>query len=113
MPLSSSEAEVAAGCSLAKALVYLRQFAAQMHINVEGPIPTFIDSEAAILIATNHGVTKRTLHFERWQHYLLQCVARKVLHLIHVVTQRQRADGLTKVMDATGQRWLFEMLFEK
>lgn len=107
---SSSEAEVAAGCNLAKALVYVRQLASSLGIELKTPTPVFIDSQAAILIASNLGVTKRTLHFERWQHYLRLCVARKVLHLIHVVTQRQRAD-LTKVVDATAQRWLFKTLF--
>lgn len=65
------------------------------------PTPVFIDSAAAILIASNVGVTKRTLHFQRWQHYLRLCVQRRLLYLIHVVTQRQRADGLTKVVDGT------------
>lgn len=108
---SSSEAEVAAGCSLAKALVYIRQLASSLGMVPHGPTPVFIDSAAAILIATNLGVTKRTLHFERWQHYLRLCVARQVLHLIHVVTKRQRADGLTKVVDATSYRWLYKTLF--
>lgn len=108
---SSAEAEVAAGCNLAKSLVYVRQMLSALGINLKGPTPVFIDSQAAILIASNVGVTKRTLHFERWQHYLRLCVARKVITLIHVVTQRQRADGLTKVVDATSQRWLFKTLF--
>lgn len=110
---SSSEAEVAAGCNLAKSLVYVRQLLSALGIELKGATPVFIDSQAAILIASNLGVTKRTLHVERWQHftYLRLCVARKVLSLIHVVTQRQRADGLTKVVDATAQRWLFKTLF--
>lgn len=108
---SSSEAEVAAGCNLAKSLVYIRQLISALGVELKSATPVFIDSQAAILIASNLGVTKRTLHFERWQHYLRLCVARKVLHLIHVVTQRQRADGLTKVVDATAQRWLFKTLF--
>lgn len=108
---SSSEAEVAAGCGLAKSLVYVRQFISALGVELKGATPVFMDSQAGILIATNLGVTKRTLHFERWQHYLRLCVARKIIRLIHVVTQRQRADGLTKVVDATAQRWLFKTLF--
>lgn len=110
---SSAEAEVAAGCQLAKTLVYIRQLASGLTFALQGPIPIFIDSAAAILVATNLGVTKRTLHFQRWQHYLRQCVAQQVIHLIHVVTQRQRADGLTKVIDGTGHRWLFKTLFNQ
>lgn len=108
---SSAEAEIAAGCQLAKALVYVRQLCSGLGLTLHGPVPTFIDSAAAILVASNLGVTKRTLHFQRWQHYMRQCVARQVLTLIHVVTQRQRADGLTKVVDGTSQRWLFKTLF--
>lgn len=92
--------------------MYVRQFVTCLGVKLQAPTPVFIDSQAAILIASNIGVTKRTLHFERWQHYLRLCVSRKVLRLIHVVTQRQRADGLTKVVDATAQRWLFKSLFE-
>lgn len=110
---SSAEAEVAAGCNLAKSLVYVRQLVSSLGVELRSPTPVFIDSQAAILIASNLGVTKRTLHFERWQHYLRLCVARKVLFLIHVVTQRQRADGLTKIVDATAQRWLFKTLFAR
>lgn len=110
---SSAEAEVAAGCNLAKSLSYVRQLLSALKVELKGATPVFIDSKAAILIASNLGVTKRTLHFERWQHYLRLCVARKVLRLIHVVTQRQRADGLTKVVDATSHRWLHKTLFAK
>lgn len=109
---SSAEAEVAAGCALAKALVHTRHLAQALHLSIDTPTPVFIDSAAAILIATNVGVTRRTLHFERWQHYLRDCVQKLVLHLIHVTTKRQRADALTKVVDATSQRWLYSTLFE-
>lgn len=109
---SSAEAEVAAGCALAKALVHTRQLASALCLAVVSPTPVFIDSAAAILIATNVGVTKRTLHFERWQHYLRDCVGKHIIHLIHVVTKRQRADALTKVVDATAQRWFYATLFQ-
>lgn len=109
---SSAEAEVAAGCALAKVIVHTRRLLAAMSVELVQPVPVFIDSSAAILIATNVGVTKRTLHFNRWQHYLRQCVQTRVLHLIHVVSKRQRADALTKIVDATAQRWLYATLFK-
>lgn len=108
---SSAEAEVGSGCILAKRLVFVRQLSQALGIKVVAATPCFIDSAAAILIAANVGVTKRTLHFERWQHYLRQCVHKFVLTLIHVPSKRQRADGLTKIVDATAYRWLFGTLF--
>lgn len=103
---------MAAGCSLAKSLVHTRHLARALHLHIDSPTPVFIDSAAAIQIATNVGVTKRTLHFDRWQHYLRECVKKQILHLIHVTTKRQRADALTKVVDATAHRWLYATLFQ-
>lgn len=67
---SSAEAEVAAGCHCVKALMYLRQVCNGVGIKTNGPIVMLLDSEAGIAIGNNVGVSPRTAHFLRWQHYM-------------------------------------------
>jgi len=47
------------------------------------------------------GVSKRTEHFQRWQHYTRYLVSHAALKLHFVRTHEQLANGLTKVADKT------------
>jgi hypothetical protein len=108
---SSAEAEIGGGCIMAKAYMYTRQLFAKLGVSIDGPTPAFIDSEAGIAIANNVGVTKRTMHFLRWQHYLRWIVQHFYIGLFHIGTKRQLADGLTKVVDITLYRALYKLFF--
>lgn len=98
---SSAEAETSAGCIAAKASIYIRNVANAVGFSIEGPIIMLMDSEAAIAISTNLGVTKRTAHFLRWQHYLRWCQQHQYVNLVFVSGKRQLADALTKPVDIT------------
>lgn len=99
--LSSAETETSAGCLAAKASMYIRNVANSVGFDIKGPVVFFIDSEAAIAIGNNLGVTKRTAHFQRWQHYLRWCQHNQYVYLAFVSGKRQLADALTKPVDIT------------
>lgn len=98
---SSAEAETSAGCVAAKSSMYIRNVANAIGLTTNGRIVIMIDSEAAIAISTNLGVTKRTAHFQRWQFYLRWCLQHCYIQLSFVSGKRQVADALTKAVDIT------------
>lgn len=98
---SSAEAEVAAGCLCTKALMYIRQLCIAMGININGPITMLLDSEAGIAIGNNMGVTSRTAHFQRWQHYMRWGKQNCHVDFRFVSGKRQKADAITKPVDTT------------
>jgi hypothetical protein len=98
---SAAETEISAGSLLCKKLTYCRQLCADLGIKIDGPIPVFIDNSAALDITGKLGVSKRTAHFLRWQHYLRWMVQHHYVRLIFVVSKRQLADALTKIVDRT------------
>lgn len=81
--------------------MYIRSVARAVGFNVDGAIVMLMDSEAAIAISTNMGVTKRTAHFQRWQHYLIWCKQHQYIAPVFVSGKRQLADALTKPVDIT------------
>ena len=75
--MSSAEVEVAAGCFGAKRLMFIRnlflrvaQFLGNGQAFLIGPTLFLIDAEAAEKISQKVGTSKKTEHFQRWQHYL-------------------------------------------
>lgn len=98
---SSAEEEVSAACMCAKAIMYCRQVCQAVGLKVKGPVHLLLDSEAAIAIATNMGVTSRTGHFMRWQHYLRWNKTNCYLELVFASGKRQLADAITKAVDIT------------
>lgn len=94
---SSAEAESSAGCVAAKVSVYVRSVANAVGFDLKDGIImlmdslmlVLMDSEAAIAIGNNMGVTKRTAHFIRWQHYLRWCQQHHFVQLVFVPGKRQ------------------------
>ncbi len=66
------------------------------------PIPMMIDNSGAIELCEKVGVSKRTEHFMRWQHYCRYLVKHFILRLHFVRSHEQVADQLTKAGDKTG-----------
>ena len=98
---SSAEAEVSAGCLCAKSLAYCRQVCVAVGFDISTPIIMLLDSEAAIAIGSNLGVTAKTAHFLRWQHYLRWCKLHGYINLVFMAGKRQLADAITKGVDTT------------
>ncbi|NCG05684.1 MAG: hypothetical protein GWP37_01800, partial [Gammaproteobacteria bacterium] len=96
---SSAEAEIAAGCMMGKRIVYITGFLSEFNIKLTGPAIALIDNTAADDLTKKFGVTPKTAHFQRWQHYLRYLVAHNYVEIVFVGTSDQLADILTKVVD--------------
>ena len=96
---SSAEAEIAAGCMLGKRQVYIIQFLAEFKVRVTKPAISLIDNTAADDLSGKFGVTPKTAHFLRWQHYLRWLVKHGYIEILFVPTADQLADIMTKVVD--------------
>ena len=98
---SSSEAEISAGCLATKRLNFVRNVMSTLmglfDMTIDGAIPLFIDNSAAIELSENMGVSKKTEHFQRWQHTMRDETLRGAVKPIFVRTKWQLADILTKV----------------
>ena len=66
------------------------------------PIPMLMDNSGAIELCEKVGVSKKTEHFMRWQHYCRYLVKHFVIRLHFVRSHDQVADQLTKAGDKTG-----------
>lgn len=98
---SSAEAEVSAGSLCVKTLMYCRNVCNTVGLCLDGPTPLMLDSEAGIAIGTNQGVSPRTAHFLRWQHYMRWAKHHQYVELIFMSGKRQVADAITKPVDIT------------
>jgi hypothetical protein len=96
---SSAEAEIAAGCMLGKRGVFVIQLLSEFRIVINSPPVAFIDNTAADDLTGKFGVTPKTAHFLRWQHYLRWLVRHRYIEIVFVPTKDQLADILTKVID--------------
>ena len=100
---SSTEIEIAAACLASKRLMFVKELCKEMGVkSFRLPIPLLIDNSGAIELCEKSGVSKRTEHFMRWQHYCRYLVKHFVLRLHFVRSHDQIADQLTKMGDKTG-----------
>ena len=100
---SSSEIEIAAACLAAKRLMFVKELSKEMGIkSLRLPIPMLMDNSGAIELCEKVGVSKKTEHFMRWQHYCRYLVKHFVTRLHFVRSHEQVADQLTKAGDKTG-----------
>ena len=107
---SSSEAEIAAGCMLGKRSVFIRQFLSEFNVKFDKGFIILIDNSAALDISKKLGVSARTAHFLRWQHYLRYLALHGHVKLIFVPTADQLADMLTKVLDVSTMTKFLRMI---
>ena len=93
--LSSTEAEINPLVDVSKEVIWFRQ-----HLKELGflePTPIFEDNASAITLATKwSGNNKRTKHFGIRIHFLLEQYNTSVIELVHLSTDQQIADILTK-----------------
>ena len=61
-------------------------------------IPLFEDNEAAIQIAKHSISNSNSKHIDVRHHFLRELVERKEIEIIHVASQYQHADVLTKAL---------------
>jgi len=94
--LSSTEAEYMATCAAVQEMVYLRQLFADLGFEQKEPTIIHQDNQACIALAGNPIYHKRTKHIDIRYHYVRERVENGDVALVHVPSERQLADLLTK-----------------
>ena len=98
---SSSEIEIAAASIAGKRLMFYKELASEIGLKIGIPIPMLVDNSGAIDLCEKVGVSKRTEHFMRWQHYCRYLVKHFIVKMHFVRSHEQAADQLTKMGDKT------------
>ena len=95
---SSMEAEYMAAYALIQEICWLRGVLSELGFETDEPVKVFMDSKSAIDLANNPVHHKRSKHIAIKYHWIRQMVARAVVKLVHVPSERQLADMLTKAL---------------
>ena len=95
--MSSSEAEVGAGSIAGKRAVYVRHFLGNISALPRLRISHIVDNSATPALTENNGVSRKTEHFRRWQHFLRYLVTHGYSYVHLCRTEDQHANMLTKV----------------
>ena len=96
--LSTAEAEYIAAADAAREAIWLRQFLSELGFPQESTI-IYEDNQAAIALATDHGVSRRTKHIDVRHHFLRDCVTTGKLVLCYLSSKEMVADILTKAVN--------------
>ena len=94
--LSSAEAEIGAGCAAGKRAIYVRNLIGELEGLPAIPIPHIVDNSALPYITENIGVSKKTEHFRRWQHFMRYLVNHNYIFVHLCKTGDMLANPLTK-----------------
>lgn len=99
---SSTEAEYMAMFEAAKEACWLRSLLKSINLNINVPIIIYEDNTGCISLSENPVHHKRSKHIDIQYHFTREKVEEKLIKLIHVSTDSQLADHLTKPL-AAGQ----------
>lgn len=77
---------------------WLRQLLTELHLKQEQPTRLYVDNQSAIAIAKNPVYHDRSKHIDVRFHFLRELVAAQEVALVHVKTEDQLADILTKAL---------------
>ena len=95
---SSTEAEYVAAASCCSQILWMKQILQDYGLSYDS-VPIFIDNMSAISITKNPVLHSRTKHIDIWFHFLRDNHERDHIDLIHVPSERQTADILTKPLE--------------
>ena len=95
---SSIEAEYVAAASCFSQILWMKQTLQDYGLSF-GRVPIFVDNMSAISIAKNPVLHSRTKHIDIRFHFLRDNHERGHMDLIHVPSERQTADILTKPLE--------------
>ena len=96
--LSSTEAEYVVAASYCSQILWMKQTLQDYGLSF-GRVPIFVDNMSAISIAKNPILHSRTKHIDIRFHFLRDNHERGHIDLIHVPSERQTADILTKPLE--------------
>jgi hypothetical protein len=95
---SSMEAEYMAAYALIQEICWLRGVLSALGFNTDKPKKVYMDSKSAIDLANNPVHHKRSKHIAIKYHWIRRMVSRHLVNLVHVASQMQLADMLTKAL---------------
>ena len=77
--------------------MYVRDFIGTVEPLLSIPISHLVDNSALPALTENMGVSRKSEHFRRWQHFLRYLVTHGYCYLHLVRTHEMHANALTKV----------------
>ena len=92
---STTEAEYVALSSMSKEVLFLRQFLESIKCGQEST-QIRADNIGANFLAENAKISSRTKHIDIKYHHIRELIAMKMVHIVHVATNNNLADILTK-----------------
>lgn len=107
---SSAEAEYRSMANATCELIWLNSMLEDLHVPLADTIVLYCDNEAALHIAKNSVYHERTKHFERDIHVVRERVAMGFLKTLHINTEHQLADVLTKPLTALQFNYLLSKI---
>jgi hypothetical protein len=93
---SSTEAEYMAAAHAGKEALWLRNFAQEIGIAQDSPMPLYVDNQSAIALSKNPESHSRMKHIGVRYHFIRDHVESGEIELLYVPTGNQIADVLTK-----------------
>ena len=106
----STEAEYRSVASAVSEVTWLLGLFTDLGVTIHMPILVFSDSKSAIQLAANPVFHERTKHIEIDCHFIRDKIKAKVISTVHVHTQQQLADLLTKGLSRTQHSYLLGKL---
>ena len=94
--LSSTEAEYVAACTCSLEVVWLRRLLDQLGFKQNKPTVLLEDNTSAIALANRPSIGRRSKHIDVKYHKIRELVRDRVIYMLHVGTEKQWADILTK-----------------
>jgi len=107
---SSAEAEYRSMANAVAEIVWLVGLFKELNFDVEVPVKLFCDSKAAIQIAANPICHERTKHIEIDCHFIKEKVHEGLIQTVHVPSNLQLADILTKGLSKSQHDFLLSKL---
>jgi hypothetical protein len=93
---SSAEAEYRAVANAVAKCIWLRQLLGELYVDVPSATIAYCDNVSAVYMSKNPVHHRRTKHIELDIHFVRERVALGELRVVHVPTDQQFADVMTK-----------------
>lgn len=103
--LSSAEAEYIALSSATREVIWTIQLLDELNERPSKPVTIWCDNTSALDLASSEAYRPRTKHIDIRFHHLRDQIVKGVIQPMHVVTEKQVADSLTKAV--TGEKTKF------
>ena len=96
--MSSTEAEIIAASSAATEVCYVRTLLIEMGVAQDDPTKMFVDNSGAVELARDRKSCNRSRHVDRRFFKVRELEAMGVVRVLHIPTESNRSDVLTKAL---------------